>query len=211
MAWLSLKTTQELAPQGLHNLQLSLHKSTMQEFDQGMDWYALASNQIELTRKSHFPWLTKEKFVGLVAIFSPNMSWESNIMAVKEFLLSQRVIATRQTTVAAKKWLNDSYEFSLKTAPKTANFFNNLLDPYSADHVTIDRHAIRAWLGPIHANMFSGDGNGRIGLNYKSYNIIASHYKEVAEHYEILPNQLQAITWLVARRQYGRKKFYQCW
>lgn len=209
MPWLDIKSTQELAQYGIHNLQLALHKSTMKEFDEGMDWYECAKNRIEGTRKLNFPWISASKVIGVVSILSPNLHWESNIEAMREFFVSQRVIATKQVTLAAKSWMNDQYQFSFKTGPKISNFYHNLLDPQDPNYVTIDRHAIRAWLGPMHARRFD-DQCGRIGLNYKSYNIIADHYKEVSGHYGILPNQLQAICWQVARRQYGGRQYDNC-
>lgn len=206
MPWLDINSTKELAQYGIQNLQLALHKSTMKEFDEGMDWYECAKNRIELTRRSNFPWISTNKVIGIVAILSPNLHWESNIEAMEEFFVSQRVIATKQVTLAAKSWMIDQYQFSFKTGPKISNFYHNLLDPQDPNYVTIDRHAIRAWLGPMHARRFD-DQCGRIGLNWKSYNIIAEHYKEVSGHYGILPNQLQAICWQVARRQYGGRQY----
>ena len=206
MPWLDIKSARELSQYGIQNLQLALHKSTMGEFDSGMDWYELAKESIEVMRKYHFPWYSASQVTGIVAILSPNLHWESNIQAMKEFMVSQRVLATKQATSAAKKWLQDQYQFNFKTGPKISNFYHNLMDPKDPNYVTIDRHAIRAWLGPIHARRFDDD-HGRIGLNHKSYQIIAEHYKEVASHYDILPNQLQAICWQVARRQFGGRQY----
>jgi hypothetical protein len=74
---------------------------------------------------------------------------------------------------------------------KTRAFYVNILDPNNSDIVTVDTHAIKI------------AGINRDSVGVKLYNAIADGYRECAEYVGILPQQIQAITWITYKRELG--------
>jgi len=71
---------------------------------------------------------------------------------------------------------------------KIQNFFMNLYQPLNPNYVTIDRWSAR---------LVGHDKN----LSSKQYNMLAQVYFNVAQELNILPNQLQAATWVAYRNK----------
>lgn len=94
---------------------------------------------------------------------------------------------------------------------KVRNFYNNIANPNSkAGEVTIDTHATAAGLlqalsgnsAPVGAVF--GSGRGSSGSAYNgisgSYAVFADAYREAAEKVNLLPREMQSITWEAVRR-----------
>lgn len=86
--------------------------------------------------------------------------------------------------------LSPANAFSLKTGPKTYNFYRNVLHPDSNEYCTIDRHAYAIVTDDTH-----------IHLTPKRYELIAGHYKRAANKLGIKPCQLQAVLWVDYRNK----------
>lgn len=73
---------------------------------------------------------------------------------------------------------------------KVRNFYNNIVDPTSADHATIDTHAIAAgYMLPI------GSKDFRVKFDFGTYSVFFEAYKEAAKEVGILPREMQSIVW----------------
>lgn len=89
---------------------------------------------------------------------------------------------------------------SLGDGNKVRNFYNNIVDPNSAEeYLTADTHALAVALGsPISAA--DAGGFGLFGGNESiTYAIIKDAYIEVANEVGLLPRQLQSVTWEAVR------------
>lgn len=88
---------------------------------------------------------------------------------------------------------------------KVRNFYNNIVDPTSAVDITIDTHAVGAGLmralsgtdTPVTHN-FSGPGSTVSGTS-GTYAIYADAYRELAAELDVLPRELQSVTWEAIR------------
>jgi len=196
MAWLTLQTARQLADNGPQNLDRALALASAQDWREGLTWYSNASAQADHVRAQVCPWVDHRTFCGVVAIVSPNNSWDVTIRYAADYFEYKRIYATDNQKEKIRLWLKGEWVWSEKTGPKILSFFSNLSRPRTSTDVTIDRHAIRAWLGASVARSYPD----RIGVNYKTYNLIAESYRTVARQYDILPSQLQAVVWLWARR-----------
>ena len=90
---------------------------------------------------------------------------------------------------------------------KVRNFFNNILSPNSSrGHVTIDTHAVAAALmRPLSGDSkevdenFGGAGGSDITGVRGTYPIYAEAYRRAAKQRNILPREMQSITWEAIR------------
>ena len=118
----------------------------------------------------------------------------------------------------------ENVSLSLGDAHKVRNFYNNIIAPDSElGEVTIDTHAVAAALfKPLSAKSYevahafggtpsaqatpqqlglpdgvsrSGAGSSRVIGVGGTYGVVADAYREAAERLDILPRQLQSITW----------------
>lgn len=88
---------------------------------------------------------------------------------------------------------------------KVRNFFNNISNPNDLDAVTIDTHAVAAGLLlPLSGSSkqvlynFGGAGNVSTGMN-GTYPLYADAYRELASELDLLPREVQSITWEAVR------------
>ena len=99
---------------------------------------------------------------------------------------------------------------------KVRNFFNNILTPDAGSDVTIDTHAVAiAMMMPYAAkalavghNFGSAKGsskNGDLGIA-GVYALYAQAYREAAAERQLLPREMQSITWEAARVLFPDKK-----
>lgn len=204
MSWLKLEDARNLQKEFVRNLQIAYYSATCKEFDEGHNWYA--RSQMLLKTEARSLGVDQTIYTAIVAATSPSVPWTRNIEVANEVIKGENSSITMNNFEKCRKILHyeiDVYNaFSNKTAPKTYNFFFNLLDPKDPGFVTIDRHAIRACLGQSRMLEF----RGAIGVNYKTYEILSETYFELANHYGVLANQIQAVVWLYSKRIYGNKR-----
>lgn len=88
---------------------------------------------------------------------------------------------------------------------KVRNFFNNISNPNDVNAVTIDTHAVAAaLLLPLSGSStqvlynFGGAGNVNTGMN-GTYPVYADAYRELAKELNLLPREVQSITWEAVR------------
>lgn len=163
----------------------------------GMEWYALAH------RIAHdISGGDVVRGAGVLAALSPQKEWNLNIrLAARAF---ETGVATGNTGPC-----NDKANAILAGANpldvmgnglKTRNFYANILDPNCPEAVTIDRHAYDVALAE------RAVGNKRYNLTPTRYAAFTAAYVEAATSLDILPHQLQAVTWEAWREVWAFQK-----
>ncbi|PHJ64972.1 hypothetical protein VF04_04100 [Nostoc linckia z7] len=150
--------------------------------------------------------IATERVCGVIAALSPGCSWEKNIYEAEKCLnyFKMGCTATDAPFIGSygranmiKSWRILAGEPSLEALKgnKVRAFFSLLHDPTNSHDVCIDRHALSVWAGEKLGE--------RQLLNFmrspEKYDAIAQDYRDVAAQLDLLPNQLQAITWVTWR------------
>lgn len=179
-------------------------ESTLTEWKDGMEWYNTAHNYAkELSGRYN---LTVQQIAGLIAVFSPQAGWLENKRYTVSFLINpNKPVRSAVQCDKAKHILSLTNESDIYHALalngkafKTKAFFLNIQNPDIATAVTIDRHAIAIAIQEP-SNVYALDSKyGQ--LTEAQYKFFASCYQKAAKKLNILPHQLQAITWVTYRR-----------
>ena len=178
--------------------------ATTTELKDGLDWYTTANEYCrELASRFN---ITIQQAAGIIAVFSPQAGWTENKRYAVSFLINHKnILRSRVQVKKAKKIVTLSSEDDIYNAQtvadaafKTKSFFLNILNPDVATDVTIDRHAIAVCLQlPDHT--FALD-QSYAKYTKAQYDFFQTCYIRAAAKLDILPHQLQAITWLTYRR-----------
>ena len=83
--------------------------------------------------------------------------------------------------------------FAATDGPKQKNLYLNLLDPSSADPVTVDRHAHDIFFGLATHSDFKLLEQNHLGES--NYELIADVYRRVAAELGVKPHEVQGVTW----------------
>jgi hypothetical protein len=182
------------------------------EVKNGLSWYSNSHNCISEIADKYG--IEHEIAYAVTSALSPRCIWETNLKDLEKVLewhtsFSKKSYLPIVTTYVhnLKKAINtlQSKNTNVFKTCKTFNFFNNLLNPESGDYVTIDGHSINIYYGKT----------GMVKHKHftkKYYNRIAMAYRKVAKKYNILPCQMQAITWLAFKRIHNIRvnwRYYQ--
>jgi hypothetical protein len=182
----------------------------------GHDWYSSAHDMAHTigggdTRKGS----------GIIAALSPLSNWERNIAQAHELIKTGNVagaLIPANVEKARRIHLGEDPSAVLG-GHKVTNFFHNINDPSSADHVTIDRHAYDIAVG----NPFVGVGGGKAKRNITEgpsghtpmsedlglsslgrYKHFVHAYSTAAGELGVdLPHKVQATTWVQHRGAIG--------
>ena len=182
---------------------MSVYNNTQVKGDS--NWYVDAS-QLANDLANEFG-LTKLQVAGIIASLSPLKSWDENQKIAKQFLKYGSAKHTRAMVSKAKdiKAYNESMqrEFILATlnGNKISSFFLNIAYPNESNAVTIDRHAIAVCLG---RNILEHEGKG---ITDAQYEFLASCYRDASTKLNVLPNQVQSVTWVKWRKLKNINKF----
>jgi len=186
------------------NIMKVLLQATPEAYQQGLTAYQDYHNTLKATAEQHN--LKLERVIGAFSALSPGNKLEMNfadletlIKAVKKNKEASEIRLHCYSTCTQRGYdFLTGWEPEFKTsrkARKTYNFFQNILNPESPEHVTIDRHAIE-----VHAGKEVDDAlRKKIFDSPRKYNEIAEDYKTVAKKTGLLPCQVQAITWYAWR------------
>lgn len=163
----------------------------------GMMWYRNArAFAVELSDVYDLP---LRRVVGVIAVLSPSVHWESNKRQAEALCrahadggpLEAVVLTTyRKQAHKAIKILADKRDDVVLTlggrAFKTIAFYNNILRPDNHQFVTVDRHMVKA----------AGFTDFWVNSAAWCYDVIAEALMSIADHTGLVPNQIQAIIWL---------------
>lgn len=186
------------------NILAVYHSATSPEHRRGFQWYLMAQAQARrLASRYELPLSTS---VGVIAALSPGLEWLQNIVdaeaLIKAFLENDEPpmvgVYGRRNRDKALSILRGADPVDVLGGLKVRSFYANILQPNNPDPVTIDRHAYCLAHG-IRSER-SGFASVDIKLTPKRYRETAEAYREIAADLNLLPNQLQATTWLAWKR-----------
>lgn len=180
------------------------HCATAGEVKEGLSWYTEANQYCkELAQRFQLP---LQVVTGIIAAYSPQTGWQENKRYTLSFLINPTgrhkslVQDIKARKIAGLVCENEIYSaLSVNDAAwKTKAFFLNILNPDVVTSVTIDRHAIAVSIQHPDKTEALSDDYGK--LTKKQYEFFERAYVLAANELDILPQQLQAITWTVYRR-----------
>lgn len=182
------------SPQTVIENMRSVHSQCLEEeLVHGKDWYRHA-NLFSLALSEKYK-VSEMKVAGVIAALSPQKEWLLNKVLAEEFLRTKGKI-TRHTAMQsnkARKILNyaqsrEDIEMYLGGL-KTINFFNNIYDPESRDHVTVDRHHI-----------YLSVGWDAQSCTPKQYEFLKQNTVIFAKEVDMIPSELQSTLWVCWKR-----------
>ena len=177
----------------IENMRSVHNKCVEEDLMYGKGWYNRA-NFFSLALSEKYG-VSEMKAAGIIAALSPLKEWTLNKAMAEEFIRTKGVISkhTSMQTMKARKILNQASTVqdieNYLGGLKTVNFFNNIYNPFSKDHVTVDRHHIYLSLG--------WDAQS---CTTKQYEFIKQNTIILANELDIIPNELQSTLWVCWKR-----------
>lgn len=181
-------------PEKIIENMLSVHnKCISDDLLYGKGWYSRA-NLFSLALSEKYK-VSEMKTAGIIAALSPLKEWTLNKTMAEEFIRTNGKVCkhTSAQSAKARKILNynstkKDVEISLGGL-KTINFFNNIYNPSSKEHLTVDRHHIYISLG--------WDAQS---CTTKQYEFIKENTIILANELNIIPHELQSTMWVCWKR-----------
>ena len=152
-----------------------------------------------------------EVVAAVMATLSPGTNFERNKLETRALLKSTPVMYTTYPANVEKaesileRWKANGDRSALagmvaphwpKSGSKIAAFFDNIVSPDESRAVTIDRHAIAICIG-------RHPEKSELRLGPVAYRDYSRAYEIVAKEKDLLPHQVQAITWAAWRDAEG--------
>jgi len=143
-----------------------------------------------------------EHVVGIVAALSPRKRWADNVDSARSIMVTGDCgglgWAKRDAqAIRAGQSPKEVLFHEAKNNTKVQSFFWNILEPQNPDHVTIDRHMIS-----LITDQRWSDRRNR-WIRPADHQWARERFQALAVQLGLVPNQLQAITWVVWRRSLG--------
>ena len=155
------------------------------------DWYMEANDFC--TEASQIYHVSNSKIIGTLSALSPLKTWEQNKQMLHDFFTygtagtfavnvdkCHRILESDGTDRSILRILNGE---------KTKNFYLNIKYPLSAEHLTVDRHAIRIALNCTE----------EFSISVNQYQFIKNCYIEAAKKVNVKPLLMQSATWVYFR------------
>ena len=177
-------------------------KATRDDIDEGLTWYSRANAEARCIASNGTTW---HKACAAIAAISPGLRWEKNIEAARRVICKEPLdglgIRWYDGVRKAERIVNGENPLDVLRGNKVRAFYRCIVNPRDDKSVCIDGHAYSIWAGRrLLTSGTKRDGNVVPNITDKMYESIAKDYREAAELAGILPNQMQAITWVVWRR-----------
>lgn len=176
-----------------------LRQCTVQEYRRGKAWYPKANKWCQLVAVRYG--LRPGQVAGILAAMSPQKGWHHNIIGARELIASNgrrsnQMEANANKARAILSGRQAGEVLASGKGHKVRAFFACIENPKDTRAVCLDRHAFAIAAGRVLpaatlAKLFRGQ---------KWQNAATKAYQMVADEYGLLPNELQAITWLTWRR-----------
>jgi hypothetical protein len=180
------------------NILKVLDRATPSQYADGINWYRDAHNMCTYIGGLYNH--ETETVAGVIAALSPMLPWDRNVILAKNALRTGIATGCLTSNCAkANRIINGELPLEVLGGDKVTSFYLNIANP-SNDRVTIDRHAYDIAVG--HRNT----ENTRPSLKRKAYEQFVGAYRRASADRGLIPNQLQAITWVVWREQYAYTK-----
>jgi hypothetical protein len=182
------------------NVEDVLARATAQERAAGLGWYVVAHEHARELSAVAGQDDGGRIGAGILAALSPQTGWTQNV-AIAYGLARDPGAPVAQTQLfedrARAILFGDGDPYFVLGGRKVRSFFGNISAPLRSGPVTVDRHAVAAavgWASPSHAKLLERPG---------AYQLVASAYRAVARRHGMRPHEVQAIVWLVWRREKG--------
>lgn len=182
----------------IDRIHAAYRSATPDEIHQGTAWYPTA-RYYALAMSAQYP-VTFTQAAAVLAALSPRKEWNLNVRLADHACRTRSPQGqtnqqlTKVRTVLSLKDPDPATILPILKGPKTQAFFLNIHDPTDPDPVTVDRHAYTV----VHPRRPISKLN-----NKGEYERIADLYRKAADALDLLPSELQAITWLTERRRKG--------
>ena len=165
------------------------------QYVEGASWYPSAYSLCrELDNRD------PRRPAGILAAFSPQTPWWRNVKLTMDIF--ETGIATGHTSsqcAKAQAIFNGANPMDVLGGKKTLNFYQNIIDPWNPEPITIDAHAIDIAIGKKCV------AKTRPKLSRKGeYERYAEVYRTAALLFNLRPNVMQAITWVTWREDYAK-------
>jgi hypothetical protein len=184
------------------NLWKVIRQATSFQVWEGLAWYMRAHNQVwEAAAECG---VEPRRFAAIVAVISPATSWETNITQARALAWegwSARLTTFNTNKVKAMAMIEGEPNGWHLSGPKVVPFWMTICDPEEPYHLpVVDRHIIHAAVGRAltDSERRKWHGMGRVSL-------IQDAIRDMAYGLHILPQQVQAIIWLVQKEQLEEK------
>lgn len=154
------------------------------------DWYLEAYNFADMNTDNQ---TDLDKFIGIIAAFSPLKTWEQNKKLALKFWLGAKgghfkCLVDKAQKIKDSSGSVDKILLILK-GDKISSFFLNIRYYNKHSNVTIDRHALSIAIGYKIS----------IGLTSKEYQFFQDCYIYTANLLNVTPLLLQSATWVKYR------------
>lgn len=146
---------------------------------------------------------------AVFAALSPNNDYFGNLRDV-DTLLAAAAIGRDLTDFKVSTYGNNKRKAwriahggdpdQLIVAPKTSNFFHNIVDPKDPRYVTIDGHMHNIWFGKRAPIQSKNPAVRVVKVDRKMYPVIADGIKAFAAEHGLIPCEMQGCLWQTWRR-----------
>ncbi len=181
---------------------LSVYNSaTPDQLTAGLAWYAVGAQQVcadiqAAALAANGKRLFHSQAAGILAALSPATGWGDNVSGAIEHVITGNMNAqTPLFNERARAIYDGADPLTVLGGRKVRSFYRNIADPTAPGAVTIDRHAVSLIFGRPLSERTLKPLTGGVG----AYQTAASFYRAAARHIGVLPQQVQAVTWLVWR------------
>lgn len=167
------------------------------DITEGTYWYREA-NALAWTLDHAMP----IRGAAVIAALSPRLRWDKNALyariaySLKGYDITPETLSyiptLNNSRVKALKIVNGAHPRDVMgKGLKTNAFLDNILNPFTSEAVTVDKHA---------ADIARGMRTGYSSVvKDKDYRIIAQAYRDAAHYAGVAPLTMQAITWVAWR------------
>lgn len=157
----------------------------------GLAWYYTAHNMALSFG------LGPDRGAGVIAAFSPMVSWKRNLELAAAAARDEWLPGMKNPQSKARAILAGALPSNVLKGPKVRAFYRSIQMAGNTDDVVIDRHALSVALGR------NATEKERSALDGKVYEQYSRAYRSAALKTGIRVSDLQAITWIVWRREKG--------
>ncbi|GAA2321680.1 hypothetical protein GCM10010149_88430 [Nonomuraea roseoviolacea subsp. roseoviolacea] len=169
------------------NVIQAFESATLDQVERGQNWYRTAGQIALMIADGNL-----RMGAGVIAALSANKRWSENVR------LASMAFGTGKPAGHFTDALDKAEQIMTGKDPaevlpmhlKTGHFYRCIIDPSDPEPVCIDRHAHDIAVGQKYGN--KPRGLGSIGR----YDLVAGVYRDAAWHLGILPQVLQAVTWV---------------
>lgn len=165
------------------------------QVESGTAWYQVAH---EIAREIA---PTVEMGAGVLAALSPLLSWDRNVALGRQaFEHGEASGCLGRSCRGANAIMGGAAPLDILGGLKVRSFYANILDPSDPVPVTIDRHAYDIVTGG------RSDNAKRPTMGKRLYADLSDAYREVAVEVDMIPAQVQAVTWERWREMWAWRK-----